>query len=119
MKNRVLLRVLTWLLTLAMLCSTVPAGAATSNGWEGWSYADAWILNADGSLSYAGTDTGAAYQIIHRNPVDTNCVDVDLRIDGTANAGNGGGRTPGFAGNCMARRDCALNSEQNADENRG
>ena len=52
----------------------------------------------------------------------------DIRINGdekavkeaaSANAGNGGGRTPGFAGNCMARRDCALNSEQNADENRG
>ena len=91
MKNKSLIRIATLLLTLSILCSIFPYVAAAPNSdWADWTYAAAWTRNDDDSLSYAGTDTGAAYQIIHKAPVNTNCVDVDLRIDGSANAGNGG-----------------------------
>ena len=87
MKNRFLLRVLTWLLTLAMLCSTVPAGAATSNGWEGWTIPADWTVGDDG---VASTDGSAEHSQLIYNSATTNQVKVSVRIDEQPTRDNAG-----------------------------
>ncbi len=53
-----------------------------------WSYDTSWTMDADGVLSYSGTDSGAAHYASYIDSLDTNCVSVDLRLDG-APGGNG------------------------------
>ena len=54
-----------------------------------WSGDAAWSpLTGEDGFSCAGTDLGAAHSLIHAGPVDTNCIDFSMRIDGAANADN-------------------------------